>query len=855
MTSQDSASLELGDSISSGSNEDIIKVRLKDEAVIKYLSEGIYTSWKSAVRELFANELTAALTPKGITGTLKEEENPTIEITIDPDRRELTIQGKHSLGITMDTFAEKVIYYGRSGNVSSKRPGRFGFGAKAYVSLGKCIRIESFARETGERYGVIGSEGTQFKRIPDDELTILEHGTKVSIILREDEREEVAETYDWTRTGYATSDRAKRKVIELDELIETIENVCRFSDIGTYLTISSDCKITKHSSYSRYAYETTVKSQSRKKINFTPRKYAATRIAKGNQSPCQHFEFELDDPDFYFYGVLAASSRDENEVDVNSDNGEVRLLKMPIEATIPIEDSNHVTKEVKPEYPMTFWFVNLRDEVKFSPTPDRERLREGVYCEVHKRITEFLKGKFAEMEIKSFQDYRDSKYKPILNSHSDRYLQDFLTDPTRQICSVLDTEVITIGEEDSKQETDQSYRRWRHRSSGYNPKLREIVAKTSNIFMLRRELTSTGKEFVLPKKTALDLRKVIRVKYPDAIVFLYPASYPSWRLNEALPLILELGRKLSVQFSLKNAKTEAVSIKNELGNGWRKIAGIEIKEEILEKEREVVVWKCTRNYGSSIVDPIRVKPSEIESNTVRITGNMKEWIDLVKKYSIRDYGITKEIKGLTSGMSEEEFRDLISKKRVATEKGLKTLREVEESVDVFKGNIGGNTSVTVLRFHDPEILKFYKPEDSKVICTRTDKETFEAVAYLKLSNIGFKATDVVRTRDLKRELMECCGRINQTEDSEKSIFSLVGSAEGDEDEEESWTSHPDAANYLFMAVSMMNERKRKSEDGSISSLDRIARRKKLISLLWDSISNLYDTEKMRLMARTAVKYA
>src|SRR5487761_330723 len=449
----------------------------------------------------------------------------------------------------------------------------------SYVSLGKCIRIESFARETGERYGVIGSEGTQFKRIPDDELTILEHGTKVSIILRDDEREEAAETCDWTRTGYTTSDRAKCKVIELDELLETIENVCRFSDIDTYLTISSDCKIAKHSSYSRYAYETTIKSQSRKKINFTPREYAATRTAKGNQCLSQYFEFELDDPDFYFYGVLAESGREENEVDVNSDNGEVRLLKMPIEATIPAEDSNHVTKEVKPEYPMTFWFVNLRDEVKFSPTPDRERLREGVYCEVHKRITEFLKGKFAEMEIKSFQDYRDSKYKPILNSHSDRYLQDFLTDPTRQICSVLDTEVITIGEEDSKQETEQSYRHWRHQSSGYNPKLREIVAKTPNVFMLRRELTSTGKEFVLPKKTALNLRKVIRVKYPDAIVFLYPASYPSWRLNEALPQILELGRNLNVQFSVKDAKTEAASIKNELGKGWRKIAGIENKEK------------------------------------------------------------------------------------------------------------------------------------------------------------------------------------------------------------------------------------------------------------------------------------
>ena len=36
------------DSITESSNStEVIQVRLKDEAVIKYLSEGIYTSWKS----------------------------------------------------------------------------------------------------------------------------------------------------------------------------------------------------------------------------------------------------------------------------------------------------------------------------------------------------------------------------------------------------------------------------------------------------------------------------------------------------------------------------------------------------------------------------------------------------------------------------------------------------------------------------------------------------------------------------------------------------------------------------------------------------------------------------------------
>ena len=815
MTAQDSITEP-----SNNNSDEIIEVRLKDEAVIKYLSEGIYTSWKSAVRELFANELTAALTAGEALA------NPTIEITLDPEKRELTIQGIDSLGITQDTFAEKLIYYGRSGNTSSKRPGMFGFGLKSYTSLGKSMRIESYARETGERYGVVGSEGTHFKRIPGEDLAISQYGTKVSILLRDDEREVEEQTYEHARGGYTTK-ITKCKIIGLDELIQTIENVCRFSDIDTHFTITSDAKIMTHSSYSNYSYATTIAKAQRKKINYTPREYAA----KGNQPTSQCFEFELDDPDFYFYGMLSVSRRDENEVNIDSDNGEVRLLKMPIEATIPLEVAikygNREEKESKPEYPMTWWFVNLKDELKFAPTPDRERLREGLYGAVHKRITEFLKGKFAEMEIDSFADYRSSKYKPILNSHPDSHLQDFLTETTREVCSVLDTEVITV-EEPQQTEEHRKYRRY---SSSYpHPKLRDLVTETENVFMLRRELTRTQKEFVLPKKTALTLQKLIRARHPDAVVFLYPADYSSYRLAESLPKIRELGKVLSEKFAVKDAKTEAESIKKELGNGWRKATGTEIEKK--PKNTEVVVWrKCAGNY--SRIEPVRMKPSAIGRSIIRIR-NMKEWIDLLKTYSVTDYGVTKEIKGLKRGMSEEEFSYHLSKKSVTTRDGHKMLGEV------------GNGQFTVFQFCDPEILKFYNPKDSEIICTTTNEEAFEATAYLKLQNKEFIITEVVSRKALKQELVKCCG--STKDDSVRSVFALVGKDE-DKEAAESWTANQqDAANYLYIAVSMMNNK-------NTDNMESRASRKKLVSLLWDALSNISSTTKMKQLVQTAVKYS
>ena len=304
-------------------------------------------------------------------------------------------------------------------------------------------------------------------------------------------------------------------------------------------------------------------------------------------------------------------------------------------------------------------------------------------------------------------------------------------------------------------------------------------------------------------------------------------NYSSYRLAEALPKITELGKVLGDKFGIKDAKIEAARIKKELGSNWRKAAGIEIEKK--PKNIEVVVWKhLTGNYSSGI-DPVRMKPSAIERSTVRIRGNMKTWIDLLKKYSVRDYGVTKEIKGLKRGMSEEEFRDQLSKKSVTTRDGMKSLGEVADPITVFQ-------------FCDPEILKFYKPSGSEIICTTTDEETFEAVAYLKLANKEFKTTDVVSRKALKQELLKCCGNSNK-DDSVKSVFALVGKDAGDKEAPESWTvNQQDAANYLYIAVSMMNSKK--AEDAESRT-----KRRKLVSLLWDSLSSISSTEKMKSSCR------
>ena len=50
-----------------------------------------------------------------------------------------------------------------------RNPASLDSASRVHTSLGTNIRIESYARETGERYGIIGAEGTHFKRIPDED--------------------------------------------------------------------------------------------------------------------------------------------------------------------------------------------------------------------------------------------------------------------------------------------------------------------------------------------------------------------------------------------------------------------------------------------------------------------------------------------------------------------------------------------------------------------------------------------------------------------------------------------------------------------------------------------------------------
>ncbi|MGH9918971.1 MAG: hypothetical protein ACRD6W_08910, partial [Nitrososphaerales archaeon] len=492
-----------------------ITVRLKEETIVKYLSQTIYSSWTSAIRELYANELTAA------KKAARMGANPTIEVTLDPETRELIIWGKDSLGITGEKF--KVLrYYGRSGNFSGEDAGQFGFGFKSFCLLNDTMRVETHARETGERFGFIAERGVEFRPIADEELTIENYGTKVSLTIR----------------PQLEDGQGEGKEIRLEEVLLTLDIVCRFAEVDTHLNLTSTLKKRVKYSWGSHEYEETVREAGRQKLNFTPKKYA--RESFGDKG----YDFDLDTEDFHFYGYLGPY-RDDGEVNVTN-VGEVRLVGMPISATIGNPNPrNESDSSERPSYPMSFWVVNLKDERKFSPTADRERLRDGVFDPVNEKIIQFLKGEFRKMEIKSFADYKDSPYRPILDTHGDSKIKPYLTDETSRTCAALSTSVGRIANEDEEGER-RGGRRGYAPPGAYETQLRELVLRSSHVFMLKRKRKERG--YMVPLKTALTLRKILRHKYPDAEVFLHPGfSFHSYNSNNDDTTAAENSRRVLME--------------------------------------------------------------------------------------------------------------------------------------------------------------------------------------------------------------------------------------------------------------------------------------------------------------------
>ncbi len=396
-----------------GGDNGIIEMKLEQSVVMERLSKDIYKDFRAGFRELFANAVSACTLAAQLF-----DAQPRIEITLNPKTRELTIGEYDSLGMSAEVFKEVYTVVGRSGNFDGTRPGQFGFGRLAWITLSDRMILETKYRttdgKTGE-YAVQGQNATSFAVLPKPSLRTF--GTTVKLII-----------YD---------------KIDLFQLVNYIDRVCEFSKVDTFLTLLS--RVAKHSAdydnedideddddtefdddedYTNNAPDSL--KAGRTKINKTYRESLTKRLDKGTIIAK---EYLLTGKGWELYGAFVGETKDGIlQLDFSSYSPQTPTLLVGI----PIEP--------KLELPFHFAVLNILDEREHPPTADRDRLKDTTVNTLKKDVDKKLRETFATIGATNLNDFMKlNDTDKLVFANSD--VRELLPEAAAQISLIVEDEV------------------------------------------------------------------------------------------------------------------------------------------------------------------------------------------------------------------------------------------------------------------------------------------------------------------------------------------------------------------------------------------------------------------------------
>jgi hypothetical protein len=395
----DSSALSYASKLLQASNNGLIPVRLEEDVIIQRISHDLYSDPKSGFRELYNNEARACrIARKNYPGT-----NPRIVVTVKPSERKLVIHGIDSMGMSQQKFLTVYTVLGRSDNFDSTEVGQFGMGRAAYTCLSDIMVLETYSRETGEKYAVMGKNGVGYNVLPKP-TDLDSYGTRITITLRDG--------------------------ISIPDLVEYIFDVCRFSGIRTTIELEEEVDDFNDSFHAGH-YELGLESM---------KEYVVSLREKNEDEEKLLLSVEIaDDPDLYLYGEIIArkSSWEEDYsriLDSKSSAG-TYLVNVPIEGDLG-------------ELPLSRWILNIKDERKYPPTADRERLTDAATSTIREKLMAALKEKLQPaLKLDSLSDYVRSPYRILYRTHNTYYygfaehLLLMLDDRTREIVEFVNTKV------------------------------------------------------------------------------------------------------------------------------------------------------------------------------------------------------------------------------------------------------------------------------------------------------------------------------------------------------------------------------------------------------------------------------
>jgi hypothetical protein len=643
----DQAELSYAERLLQASSNGLIPVKLEQDVVIQRISHDLYASPESGFRELYNNEARACKIAKNHYS----DASPRIEVTLVPSERKLVIHGIGSMGMSQDKFLTVYTVLGRSDNFDSRQIGQFGCGRASYVTLSDIMVLETYSRETGEKYAVMGKNGIGYNVLPEP-TDLKEYGTRITLTLRHD--------------------------ISIVNLVKYMMKVCMFSGIDTYLNLEEDISTEGLPSYRTEKIHTKAGRYRLGTITFA--EYLENKVQTAETwRPLVKMVFveAKEDTDFYLYGIIAIRKGYDNDLVAeipDSSSGETYLLGTPIEAD-----------EI--QLPFSHWVLNIKDERKYPPTADRERLSDNAINAIEDGVKSSLKEKLQFLNLKSVQDYVESPYKPIYRVLEGMGLGEYLSEYTIDLCKFVEISVKTP-------------------EYPGRAKIGDLLAQSQNLFYL---------DSLNENKIAL-----IRSKVPDALVF----RLGSKQEHESSSIdTFQLFRKFGVKFGDEFIRENNLKTKR--------------RERIVPEDLPVheagAGWYSWGRFRTVKRHTTRTAKEDIDSDAIRVPeGSMRKYLRLLSMVKTR-YKMVRHDRELDSdgrGTTLKSFVDGVGRKMVQTSDGkMKVTDTITHS---------SKKKVKLVLYSDPSITMYIHSEEDLSIAGDDDL-LFELMAFFGFHGIEYTA--------------------------------------------------------------------------------------------------------------------
>jgi hypothetical protein len=647
----DRAELSYAEKLLQASSNGLIPVKLEQDVVIQRISHDLYANAESGFRELYNNEARACR----IARNHYNDANPRIEVTLVPSERKLVIHGIDSTGMSQEKFLTVYTVLGRSDNFDSKEVGQFGCGRASYVTLSDIMVLETYSRETGEKYAVMGKNGIGYNVLPQP-ADLKEYGTRITLTLRHD--------------------------IGILNLVKYMMKVCMFSGVDTYLNLEEDIFTEGLPSYRTEKIHTKAGRYRLGTITFA--EYLENKVQTVETwRPLVKTVFveAKEDTDFYLYGIIAIRKGYDNDLVAeipDSSSGETYLLGTPIEAD-------------GIQLPFSHWVLNVKDERRYPPTADRERLSDNAINAIEDRVKSSLKEKLQFLDLKSVHDYVESPYKPIYRVLEGMGLGEYLSEYTIDLSKFVEIAVKTP-------------------EYPGRAKIADLLAQSQNLFYL---------DSLNENKIAL-----MRSKVPDAVVFKLSSSKKEPEQSSSTVVdAFQLFRKFGVRFGEEFIRENNLKMKR--------------KDRIVPEDLPVheagAGWYSWGRFRTVRRHTTRMAMEDIGSDTIRVPeASVRKYLRLLSMVQTR-YKIVKDERELDisgRGTTLKSFVDGVGRKMVQTSDGKMRVTDTITRSSKKK--------VKLVLYSDPSITRYMHSEEHLLIAGDDDL-LFELMAFYEFHGIEYAA--------------------------------------------------------------------------------------------------------------------